>query len=241
LAQVVLLCSQYSGSTSEIVKQAYEAFLRTKQSVFLRDYTDLPDPQMVEDILNWAHGSSAEPPQLYSHLLVKRGDLFYIRDGDFLAFLAQYYDASLKKIVLRPGNKLPIIDIMMFVPLIPLGQLTKEQKMDETKFEADAQTFATTHFNAANELQFKKWLIYGPDPMYSLDENVNPNYTYAKKRCDPATLSWVLVVRMLRNIFGHQKDITWQSLSEVKDRILSYMQNPINFNEFVRCYEMCCL
>lgn len=68
--------------------------------VFKRDYTALPDETMLQNILSWANGSATEPPQLYAHLLEKRGGLYYIQDRDFTTFLAQYYDRSQKRITL---------------------------------------------------------------------------------------------------------------------------------------------
>jgi len=215
-------------------------WLRKKQSVFLKDYTDLPDADMVQQILGWANGSPAEPPRLYSHLLVKTGDLYYIRDEDFKAFLAQFYDSTSKRIV-RRGGVLPVMDIMMFVPLIPLGQLQSDSKMDEAKFEAQATQFAGKHFEASNQAAFRTWLVNGPDPARKTDKLANPNHTYPPKHPNPGVsfTSWVLVVRLLRNIFSHQKDLDWRGLSSVKTQVLSYMRTPINFALFCRLYEAC--
>jgi hypothetical protein len=67
--------------------------------VFLRDFSAVPDEEMVNRILGWANGSSVEPPELYKHLLQQSGKLYFIQDQDFVTFLAQFYDYGQKKIV----------------------------------------------------------------------------------------------------------------------------------------------
>jgi len=128
----------------------------------------------------------------------------------------------------------------MFIPLIPLGQLQVERKMDQALLEMIAADLAT-HFEAANESDFKSWLVNGPDPSKKLDPTVNPNYTYPPKHPNPGVslTSWVLVVKLLRNILSHQKDVTWKGLQAVKTHVLAYMKNSDAFAEFVRCYEQC--
>jgi hypothetical protein len=54
---------------------------------------------MVSRILGWAHGSPAEPPELYKHLLRKNGQVYSIQDQDFVTFLVLFYDPNRKEIV----------------------------------------------------------------------------------------------------------------------------------------------
>lgn len=231
--------------------------------VFKKDYTEFPDSEMVDRILAWAHGSSAEPPSLYSHLLRKQDGLYFIQDVDFVTFLNQYYDPVSKRIKLRylcsphclftaypvhrvflylfcafSGDVLPVSDIMMFAPLIPLGQNQAEHNMDENQFETDAWALAT-EFDSAHWKGFAEFLVFGPDPA---DPDSNPNSDYPAKHPAPErTLTWVLIMRLLRNAFSHQKEISWTGLARIKAHVLLYMKSRVNFRRLVRCYEACIL
>jgi hypothetical protein len=223
---------------------------------------------MLNRILCWAEGSTAEPPVLYSHLLKKVGNLYVIQDIDFKTFLNQHYDPHQRKIVLSglstvfglltivcsPGDVLPVCDILMFAQLIPLGQNQQENKIDEDKFETEAWALSA-EFEPLEWANFARFLINGPDSARSMDQTVNPNYTYplnaskegasadkTKYRVPETGLDkWVIVMRLLRNIFGHQKHIKWQGLADVKARVLSYMKSALNFRRLIECYESCLL
>lgn len=240
LTQVVLLASE-----TPTVGEAFEKFIRSKLSVFKKDYTEMPNPEMLNHILNWATGSSQQPPELYAHLLAKRDGLYFIQDRDFITFLNVYFDSKQQKIVLPAGNNnLPVCDIMMFAPLIPLGQNQQDQKMNETKFEQTAQALAEK-FDLDQWENFANYLVNGPDRDKKGDPKVNPNcnYTYPKKYPTPRTdlEQWVVVMRLLRNIFSHQRDPNWGGLAVAKAKILAYMKSAANFQLLVKCYQDCLL
>jgi hypothetical protein len=141
-----------------------------------------------------------------------------------------------------------------------LGQLQTENKMDEEKFEADAEAFAVAEFDAAQWVDFAAFLVNGPDPDKKTDKTVNPNYTVPEnkkmefkgklphqalenlkfvKHKDGPFYKWVVVVRMLRNIFSHQKDLKWDGLKLVKTHILRYMKSPTTIARFIHVYQAC--
>ena len=79
---------------------------------------------------------------------------------------------------------MPWIDVLLFIPLLPLGRSQKDHKIDEPTFEASSYQLAATHFDNAKWGAFAQFLTQHPS-----------NFSYAALQ--PNNLSWVLVMRML--------------------------------------------
>ena len=117
---------------------------------------------------------------------------------------------------------------MLFLPLLPLGQNQKEWKVDETSFESNAYDLHKNHFEVGN------WPAFA---LYLTSHVANP--FYAKK--SPHEVTWVLVMRMLRNIVAHEQSMQWAGVVDCLNQVLKYTKNRDNFRVLVRTYEMCLL
>jgi len=114
--------------------------------------------------------------------------------------------------------------VLLFIPLLPLGQNQKDQKIDEQGFDALAWNLFNNQFNQAGWNAFANYLTQHP---------ANP--AYANKQ--PANVTWVLIMRMLRNIIAHEKDLNWSGLTACLTEVLLFTQTQQNFRALIFAYE----
>jgi len=100
LYQTSLLMSK---GTAQTPKDAYERLVDAKMAVYWRDYHAIPQGITPDLFLGWANGSSVSPPKQLEHLLEKRGNLYFLRDPNFEAFLKQFYNPITNKLEKLPN------------------------------------------------------------------------------------------------------------------------------------------
>lgn len=116
--------------------------------------------------------------------------------------------------------------MLLFIPLLPLGQNQKDHKIDEQTFEAAGWNLHNTVFKQGEWHGFAQFLTQHP---------ANPNY----RQKNPNQISWVLSMRMLRNIVAHESRIKWASVTDCLKRVVAYTSTRQNFRELISAYEQC--
>jgi hypothetical protein len=61
----------------------------------------------------------------------------------------------------------------------------------------------------------------------------NPAYVHKQ----PNDVTWVLVMRMLRNIVAHEKTINWSGLMACLNEVIVYTKTRANFRSLITAYE----
>lgn len=113
---------------------------------------------------------------------------------------------------------------MLFIPLLPLGQRQKDHRLNEAKFEADSNKLHFNSFNTDNYDNFALYLI-----------NHQANHEYSAHT--PATLTWVLVMHLLRNIVAHEKSRHWIDINDCLQNVLVYTKTRQNFRALIHAEE----
>jgi len=207
---------------------AHSEFLAAKISVYWRDYFAVPEGISPDAFIDWACGSSISPPEQIIHLMEKRGSLYYLKDANFEMFLKEHYDPTSQKLVEMKGVIKPWGDIVLFVPLLPLGQLQKEKKINEVTFDdACNQLLANGVFENAQWDHFAHFLI-----------NHAANPVYANKGYAPNNVTWVLALRMLRNIVAHEHTSNWAGLKDCLQEVVLFTKSRHNFRLWIHTYEL---
>jgi hypothetical protein len=111
-----------------------------------------------------------------------------------------------------------------FVPLLSLDHNQKDERVDEDKFQADADKLHNETFLNTNYDSFATYLISHP-----------ANQAHAAKT--PSDLTWVLVMRMLRNIVAIEHRLHWRGIYECLQQILQYTRTRENFRALIRAEE----
>jgi len=225
LQNVVNLCqiSRYLSTQSPTPMLAYDRFVESKMAVYWRDYYAVPQGITPDKFINWANGSNVKPPSQLEHLLEKRGILYFLRDPNFAAFLKQYYNPHTHKLE-NIQAAIPWSDVILFLPLLPLGQNQKEQKIDENGFDQLAWGLHNAVFSQNGWAQFANFLT---------QHVANPAYVHKQ----PNDVTWVLVMRMLRNIVAHEKTINWSGLMACLNEVIVYTKTRANFRSLITAYE----
>jgi len=205
------------------VSDAHELFLAQKANVYWRDYTAVPEGIDTSLFIQRVDGSTKEPPRHLWRLFEQRNGLYYIRDHFFEVFLKTYYNPQTRRLEYYFGN-VPWADVLLFAPLLPLSQSQKDQKIDEGKFNQLAWNLHNTLFDQAQWPRLAQYVTQHP-----------ANHTYANMQ--PQQISWVLLMRMLRNIVAHERDVKWVGLSQCLQEVLIYTRTRENFRSLVHAYE----
>jgi len=112
----------------------------------------------------------------------------------------------------------------LFIPLLPLGQTQQNHRIDEAAFEAKGWDLHNTKYDQSKWDTFALYL-----------STHGSNYAYKNKK--PADLTWVLVMRLLRNIVAHENDVHWTGITACLQQVLVYMKKRENFRELIRAEE----
>jgi len=159
-----------------------------------------------------------------SNIYLKKEEICIFYEIQILKpFLKQHYNPTIHKLQ-RIQVFIPWSDVILFLPLLPLGQNQKDQQIDEQKFEADAWGLFNTVFNQNGWNQFATFLT---------QHAANPDYSNKQ----PQQLTWVLVMRMLRNIIAHEKNLNWTGLMTCLDEVILFTSSRTNFRSLIATYE----
>jgi hypothetical protein len=207
--------------------RAYELFLATKAQVYWRDYWAVPDgvnPDLF--VRRWATdgGGDWQPPPLMQHLFYQHPitKAYLLLDRFFDAFLKAHYDSKEKKL-LRYNRPIPWAVLLLFAPLLPVSQQQKDKKLDETKFEGQAQALCLSSFDTTKRVAVASYLTQHP---------ANPSYVSKL----PTDVTWVLFMRLLRNILAHEYDVDWTGLQGCLDLVLELTHTRENFRQLIDIY-----
>lgn len=160
-----------------------------------------------------------------------------LKDPHFEAFLKANYDVASKKLTRlqskpfillskKQDQMVPWSDILLVIPILPLGQNQAEHKIDEPSFEQAAHQLAQTSFDAAQWNNFATYLTTHPaNPAY---RNLQPN---------DADFTWVKTMRLLRNIVAHENSLLWNGVQACLQQVIHYTGSRDNFRSLLVLYE----
>ena len=104
-----------------------------------------------------------------------------------------------------------------------MGQIQKVKKINEPQFEQDAWNLSVK-FDAAEWNNFAQFLT----------QHV-ANQAYAKYL--PNQITWVLVMRMLRNIMAHESSVLFVGLKQCLRKVVKYTRTEDNFRALLDAEE----
>jgi hypothetical protein len=233
LANIMQVVKNRRGRRS--VDEAHGLFLEAKANVYWRDYTAVPEGTDTGLFVKWVDGDTQVPPRHLQHLFELRNGLYFLRDTFFETFLKTYYNPHVKRLVYY-GEPVPWADVVLFARLLPLAQIQNSQqqhgymykgpKIDESKFEHEAWNLHNAVFDQAQWPQLAQYVTQHP---------ANPSYA----KMNSQQISWVVLMRMLRNILAHERDLKWTGLSQCVQQVLRYTRTAQNFRLLIHAYETC--
>ena len=107
---------------------------------------------------------------------------------------------------------------MLMIPLLPLVQC--QHAIDLREYETAATAYAEKNFNHDRWERFAQYLC-----------SHCRNHDYHNLQI--AQLTWMDVMRMLRNIVAHEQDVYWSGIVECVQQVVTYMQSRQYFREFL--------
>jgi len=100
--------------------------------------------------------------------------------------------------------------------------------MNDNQFENQAYALFNAKFDTNKWPQFANYLITHP---------ANPTYHNNNNKYNAQTLTWVLVMRLMRNIIAHEHQLKWQGLMATLGEVLQFTKSRENFRELIQIYE----
>jgi hypothetical protein len=119
----------------------------------------------------------------------------------------------------------PWTDVLLFLPLLPLGQIPKDHKINEQQLETAGKNLDVTLFDQGQWNNFATFLTQHPS-----------NSEYSNKK--PNEITWVMIMQLLRNVVSYESQLNWKGITSCMEQILLYTKTRRNFQALIHANEL---